>query len=1018
MGMVGKKTFFLAFLVMTVSATATSLSRAAVSSQRTELKSWCKGAIDECLEEEVEYLMDSDINARLLQQGGKDPFTNFTTSKSKTIGAYCDRGKYASCIPDENKKVRRAYYICSFRKDFSPLYSSCFLYVKTRSSRQLFTSLPPLSPAMKSTVNTNILVILAPLYLCFLLTSLLIIIPIPCNSQPLYTPRENIALACGFSGNTTTLDHREWVGDIDSKQSTLEQQPNTSTTSSPQRPAVTTSCPYVNARLSRFDFTYVFQVTPGQKFIRLHFYHSIYQSTDFDPSKALFSVKANGFTLLRNFSASLAAASIGSDIIVKEYSINVEEDQSLINVTFSPSSTPSDAYAFVNGIEIVSMPTNLYYSPSSDSGFTFIGQPQSPFRLENKTSLEKVYRFNVGGQFISPELDTGMFRSWSPDDDYCSEVGALPVNTKIRLSFTKIPNYTAPADVYKTARSMGNNKTVNEGYNLTWNFPVDPGFTYMIRLHFCEFQIQVTKPSDREFSIFIANQTAEPSADVIRWSGGNGVPIFRDYAVMVNQGREKKQNLSVALHPNSESRTRRSDAILNGIEVFKLSDAAGNLAGLNPDPVVTPPPSSPQPAKSKGKRNTTLVAAVVGGVLSGVVALSVLGFLIFLRRVKDTGGGSKVTNSAYLPSDICRHFSLAEIKTATNNFDRIFIIGRGGFGDVYKGYIDGGAIQVAIKRLNPDSQQGAHEFKTEIEMLSQLRYLHLVSLIGYCNEAKEMILVYDYMSHGTLRDHLYDTENTPLSWKQRLQILIGAARGLHYLHAGAKQRIIHRDVKTTNILLDEKWVAKVSDFGLSKINPTDMSNAHVTTLVKGSVGYLDPEYYRRQQLTEKSDVYSFGVVLFEVLCARHPLDKTVLDKDEVNLPRWARQCYKKGTLDQIIDPYLKGKIVPESLKKFGEIAVNCVDDEGIKRPSMNEVLWSLEFALELQESAEEGIEFDIEVKEKDFDRQDKKVDESSGQVSSSGLTMTDNGGTSFTISGSESLSSGAVFSEIKCPGAP
>ncbi|KAA8530448.1 hypothetical protein F0562_005157 [Nyssa sinensis] len=852
---------------------------------------------------------------------------------------------------------------------------------------------------MKSTSNTNILVILAPLYLCFLLTSLLIIIPIPCNSQPLYTPRENIALACGSSGDTTALDDREWVGDIDSKQSTLEQQPNTSTISSPQRPAVRTSGPYFNARLSRSDFTYVFQVTPGQKFIRLHFYPSIYQSTDFDPSKALFSVKANGFTLLRNFSASLAAASIGSDVIVKEYSINVEEDQSLINVTFSPSILPVLR------------------------GFTFIDHPQSPFRLENEKSLEMVYRFNVGGQFISPKLDTGMFRSWSPDDDYCSEVGALPVNTEIPLSFTRIPNYTAPADVYRTARSMGNNKTVNEGYNLTWNFPVDPGFTYMIRLHFCEFQIQVTKPSDREFSIFIANQTAEASADIIVWSGGNGVPIYRDYAVMViNQGREKKQNLSVALHPNSESRTRRSDAILNGIEVFKLSDAAGNLAGLNPDPVVTPPPSSPQPAKSKGKRNTTLVAAVVGGVLSGVVALSVLGFLIFLhrRRVKETRVASKLTNTsnAYLPSDICRHFSLAEIKTATNNFDRIFIIGRGGFGDVYKGYIDGGAIPVAIKRLNPDSRQGAHEFKTEIEMLSQLRYLHLVSLIGYCNEAKEMILVYDYMSRGTLRDHLYDTENTPLSWKQRLEILIGAARGLHYLHAGAKQRIIHRDVKTTNILLDEKWVAKVSDFGLSKINPTDMSNAHVTTLVKGSVGYLDPEYYRRQQLTEKSDVYSFGVMLFEVLCARRPLDNTVLDKDEVNLPRWARQCYKKGTLDQISDPYLKGKIVPESLKKFGEIAVNCVDDEGIKRPSMNEVLWSLEFALELQGSAEEGIEFDIEVKEKDFDCQDKKVDESSGQVSSSGLTMTYNGGTSFTTSGSELLSSGAVFSEIKCPGAP
>ncbi|XP_076900749.1 uncharacterized protein LOC143554992 [Bidens hawaiensis] len=298
----------------------------------------------------------------------------------------------------------------------------------------------------------------------------------------------------------------------------------------------------------------------------------------------------------------------------------------------------------------------------------------------------------------------------------------------------------------------------------------------------------------------------------------------------------------------------------------------------------------------------------------------------------------------------CRVFSLAEIQSATKDFADELVIGQGGFGKVYKGKLSSeeGGLVVAIKRLDSMSKQGELEFKAEIETLSKLRHCHLVSLIGYCDDNKEMILVYEYMPNGTLYHHLHETE-TPLNWVQRLRIAIGAGHGLDYLHTGAGTRegIIHRDVKSSNILLDEKWEALISDFGLSKIGPTNQSSSYVDASVKGTFGYLDPEYFYTRRLTRKTDVFAFGVVLFELLSGRLPVD--IQHGEACSLVRWAQNCVKERKLDQMADPSIKGTIFPKCLKRFAQIAYRCLLRVPKERPTMTMVVASLQAILELQQ---------------------------------------------------------------------
>ncbi|KAF8775508.1 hypothetical protein HU200_004936 [Digitaria exilis] len=316
---------------------------------------------------------------------------------------------------------------------------------------------------------------------------------------------------------------------------------------------------------------------------------------------------------------------------------------------------------------------------------------------------------------------------------------------------------------------------------------------------------------------------------------------------------------------------------------------------------------------------------------------------------KDSGGAPQLKGA--------RFFSFDELKTCTNNFAENNEIGSGGYGKVYKGILVDGT-SVAIKRAEYGSKQGALEFKNEIELLSRVHHKNLVSLIGFCYEQGEQMLVYEYVSNGTLRQNL-QARGIYLDWKKRLRITLGSARGLAYLHELANPPIIHRDVKSTNILLDDNYKAKVADFGLSKL-VTDTEKGHVSTQVKGTLGYLDPEYYMTQQLSEKSDVYSFGVVMLEILSGRLPISKGRYIVREFRMAIDANDQDYYG-LQGIVDPAIHDAAHTMGFRRFVQLAMECVDESASRRPTMNTVVKEIEAMLQsegLSSGSSSTVEFE------------------------------------------------------------
>lgn len=320
---------------------------------------------------------------------------------------------------------------------------------------------------------------------------------------------------------------------------------------------------------------------------------------------------------------------------------------------------------------------------------------------------------------------------------------------------------------------------------------------------------------------------------------------------------------------------------------------------------------------------------------------------------------SELSNSSSLPtprtegeilsSPNLKAFSFNELKNATRNFRPDSLLGEGGFGYVFKGWIDentltaarpGSGMVVAVKKLKPEGFQGHKEWLTEVNYLGQLHHPNLVKLIGYCLEAENRLLVYEFMPKGSLENHLFRRGPQPLSWAVRMKVAISAARGLSFLHE-AKSQVIYRDFKASNILLDADFNAKLSDFGLAKAGPTG-DRTHVSTQVMGTHGYAAPEYVATGRLTAKSDVYSFGVVLLELLSGRRAVDKTKVGIEQ-NLVDWAKPYLgDKRKLFRIMDTKLEGQYPQKGAFTAASLAMQCLNNEAKTRPKMADVLAALE----------------------------------------------------------------------------
>ncbi|XP_073008122.1 putative leucine-rich repeat receptor-like protein kinase At2g19210 [Typha latifolia] len=368
---------------------------------------------------------------------------------------------------------------------------------------------------------------------------------------------------------------------------------------------------------------------------------------------------------------------------------------------------------------------------------------------------------------------------------------------------------------------------------------------------------------------------------------------------------------------------------------------------------------SPDNISKKKKKITTPVIVVIS-VVPVVLLAVVVSTLWILRRSSQDAlplvgevPERKIDVQGHQVQFESRQFTYMQLANITNKFKRI--IGKGGFGTVYHGYLEDGT-EVAVKLLSETSEQGRKEFLAEAQNLTKVHHKNLVSLVAYCNDGEHLALVYEYMAQGSLHDHLRGKTGLgrALNWRERLHIVLEAAQGLDYLHKGCKLPIIHRDVKSGNILLGQNLEAKIADFGLSKAVLGNTQTQVSTMALVGTPGYIDPEYHKSWKVSEKSDVYSFGVVLLEIITGEPPI---IEGKGKVHILEHVKPALNRGDVAKIVDGRLCGKYDVNSVWKVLDLAMSCTEENSAKRPTMAEVVMQLKESLTVDNARERGDDF-------------------------------------------------------------